>query len=83
MKRCSNNYEWNTPLNNCSCPHGWLRNPSNQCYYKSKSNETLNWDAAELYCKNRNAHLISINSQDEFDYFNSIRDPLRKTWANK
>ena len=67
-------YKWSTPLNKCICPNGWLTGPSNQCYYKSKSK--TNWDAAESDCESKSAHLISINSQAELDYFNLIRDPL-------
>ena len=62
------------------CPNGWLTNPTNnQCYFKSTT--ALAWDDAELDCISKNAHLISINTQDEFDYFNSIRETGVASWV--
>ena len=77
--RCSFSYEWNSTLNKCSCPSGWLTSPSNQCYYKSTTKK--NWDAAELDCISKNAHLISINSQAEADFLYSIRNFDSHTWV--
>ena len=71
MFRCNIYHTWNTTLNKCACPSGWLTSPTNQCYFKSMV--STNWDAAELDCISKNAHIISINTQAEFDYFNSIR----------
>ena len=61
------------------CPNGWLTSPTNQCYLKSTT--ALAWDDAELDCISKNAHLISINTQAEFDYFNSIRATGVNTWV--
>ena len=50
-----------------------------QCYYKSTT--TATWDNGELDCLSKNAHLVSINSQAEADYFNSIRVSVEATWV--
>ena len=70
---------WNNASNNCVCPSGWLTSPTNQCYYKSTA--TAQWDAAELDCISKNAHLISINTQAEYDYFISIRTANAVSWV--
>jgi len=68
--RCSMNLVWSSTINKCSCPPEWLVGPNNQCYFKS--NAAKSWDDAELDCMSKNSHLISINSQEEFDYLASI-----------
>ncbi|KAJ8036335.1 Macrophage mannose receptor 1 [Holothuria leucospilota] len=47
------------------CPAGWnLYRDS--CYYSDTSQ--LNWNSAETYCTNQNAHLVAINDEDEQSY---------------
>ena len=53
---------------------------TNQCYYKSTTK--TNWDAAELDCISKTAHLVSINTQDEYDYLYSIIVPSDWTWVS-
>lgn len=78
--RCYLYYTWDSTLSKCSCPSNWLMSDFSQCYYKSTTKAT--WDTAELDCVSKNAHLISINSQAEADYFNSIRVSVEATWVN-
>ena len=52
-----------------------------QCYKYKSSPEVKNWDEAELDCISNSSHLISINTQDEFDFLVSIVSPRTITWV--
>ncbi|XP_041823011.1 lactose-binding lectin l-2-like [Melanotaenia boesemani] len=64
-----------------SCPMFWY-NFNGRCYKYVASHMT--WADAELHCVSEGANLVSIHSQEEHDFVNSLiksSDPTRKfTW---
>ncbi|XP_051927493.1 macrophage mannose receptor 1-like [Hippocampus zosterae] len=48
------------------------------CYYFNKKNQKLDWQKAEDYCLKRKSHLISIHSQEEWDF---LKDHVLRGWT--
>ncbi|XP_076437155.1 C-type mannose receptor 2-like [Babylonia areolata] len=54
------------------CPDGWLSWLPQFCYLFVNSS-TVTWDQARQECQDQNAHLLRIETEDEYNF-------LRKTW---
>ncbi|MCJ8731251.1 hypothetical protein PDJAM_G00197360, partial [Pangasius djambal] len=63
------------------CPDGWVKFDRRCFKYEATS---MDWASAEKYCLNLGANLISIHSEDEYQWFKSFvlaADPKNNpTW---
>ena len=59
------------------CPYGFEFKQGNFCYGNLK--DKLVWADAETKCQCRGAHLVSITSQEEFNYIRLLRHFLNRS----